>query len=112
VDECVLSHETLKMVQSILPTPQEAELLSRHAGAETELDRPEQLLLSLCGIGRLQGRIRAMIFKAQCEGEMEGLSKQVDELAAACEAVRGSVELHALMQVSEGGRCGEAYIWG
>eukprot|EP00962_Isochrysis_galbana_P060063 scaffold34046_cov101-Isochrysis_galbana.AAC.1 len=87
------------MVQSILPTSQEEALLSRHTGDASELDRPEQLLLSLCGIGRLEGRIRAMMFKAQCEPEMEALSKQVDDLAAACEAVRGSVELHALMQV-------------
>jgi len=50
--------------------------LLRHTGDASALDKPEQLLLSLVGIPRLEGRILALMFKAQLEPDMDDLSKQ------------------------------------
>ena len=67
VDESLLTQDTLKMALSAVPTTAEQALLLAFQGEPSTLDRPEQLLRSLCGIPRLEGRIHAMMFKAQLE---------------------------------------------
>ena len=102
VDENTLTWpEGLRMLLDIIPNAEEAQKLLAFSGDLETLDRPERVLRSVADIPRLQGRIQAMIFKAQLESEMDGLLvKQVDCLRDACQAVRESTELHALFQVA------------
>ena len=100
VDENTLRQDVLKMVLGILPTAEEAALLRNYEGEISALDRPEQLLRSICDIPRLEGRLRAMTFKALLEGDMHALLfKEVDTLKEACAVTRSSTELQALMQI-------------
>ena len=53
------------------PSPHQAQKLLDFSGDLDTLDRPERVLRSVADIPRLQGRIQAMIFKAQLESEIE-----------------------------------------
>ena len=79
VDENTLTWpEGLRMLLEILPTADEAAKLLAYDGDAECLDRPETMLRSIADVPRLQGRIKAMMFKAQLESEMDGvLIKQV-----------------------------------
>jgi len=100
IDENLLPLEVLPMVREIAPTAEEAKLLTRFSGNVATLDRPEQMMRTLAHIPRLEGRLRSMQFKAQLEVDMDGvLMQHVDDLKVACEAVRESTELHALLQI-------------
>ena len=79
VDENTLTWpEGLRMLLEILPTAEEAAKLLAYDGDAECLDRPETMLRSIADVPRLQGRIKAMMFKAQLESEMDGvLIKQV-----------------------------------
>ena len=75
-------------------------MLSDFSGDVGTLDKPEQMMRTLAFIPRLEGRLRAMMFKSQLEVDMDGmLMQRVDDLRLACERVRDSKELHALLQV-------------
>ena len=88
------------MLLEVVPTAEERRLLLEFGGDVGSLERPEQLLRTLACIPRLEGRLRAMRFKAQLEIDLEELMlTPVAELGAACEAVGGSQPLHALLQV-------------
>ena len=50
-------------------SPYQAQKLLGFSGDLETLDRPERVLRSVADIPRLQGRIQAMIFKAQLESE-------------------------------------------
>ncbi len=76
VDENVLPLEVLPMVAEILPSAEESKLLREWEGDAAMLDKPELLLRSLSAIPRLEGRLRAMMFKGQLEVEMDGLLMQ------------------------------------
>ena len=100
VDENVLPLEVIPMVIEIVPTADEKRQLLEYTGDLSTLDKPEQLLRSLAHIPRLEARLKAMAFKAQLELDMDGvLMQQIDDLKAACELVRDSKELHALMAI-------------
>jgi len=100
VDENVLPLEVLPMVMEIVPNAEERTKLQEYAGEDASLDKPERMLRTLSYIPRLEGRLRAMKFKAQLEADMDAiLMQQVDDLQVACKLVAESKELHALMQV-------------
>lgn len=100
VDENVLPLDVLPMVLEIVPSAEERKCLLDYTGDASSLDKPEQMLRTLSHIPRLEGRLRAMMFKCQLEVDMDGvLMQQVDDLKVACDLVRESKELHALMQV-------------
>ena len=56
------------------------------------LDKPEQMLLELASIPRLEGRLRAMMFKAQFETDMNASKAQVAELLRASRDAFDAVE--------------------
>jgi len=99
VEESVLKPETLKMIIDILPTAEEASKLRDFSGSLDMLDKPEQMLLELAGIPRLEGRLRAIMFKAQFETDMSAAKAQVADLRRASVSLRGSSEMQALLQV-------------
>jgi formin 2 len=100
VDENTLPADVLPMVMEIVPTAEERALLQGYAGETEGLDKPERMLRTLSYIPRLDGRLRAMKFKAQLEAEMHSvLMQQVGDLQKACKEVLESKALHALMQV-------------
>lgn len=100
VDENTLPADVLPMVMEIVPTAEERALLQGYAGETEGLDKPERMLRTLSYIPRLDGRLRAMKFKAQLEAEMHSvLMQQVTDLQKACKEVLESKALHALMQV-------------
>jgi hypothetical protein len=72
VDENTLTWpEGMRMLLDILPNADEAQKLLGFSGDLETLDRPERVLRSVADIPRLQGRIQAMIFKAQLASEIE-----------------------------------------
>ena len=77
VDINLLSLETLRMVLDVIPLPDECRLLLNYTGETSALDRPEMMLRSLADIPRLEGRLKAMAFKAQMETDIEQWEKQV-----------------------------------
>ena len=100
IDENLLPIEVLPKVVEIVPSAEERKLLLDYAGDVRSLDKPEAMLRTLAHIPRLEGRLKAMMFKAQLEADMDGmLMQRVDELKSACEEVKASKELHALMQI-------------
>jgi len=100
VDENVLPAEVLPMVMEMVPTAEERVKLQEYSGELGALDKPERMLRTLSFIPRLEGRLKAMRFKAQLEADMDAiLMQQVDDLHTACKLVCDSQELHALMQI-------------
>ena len=100
VDENLLPLDVLPMVMEIAPTAEERTMLSGFSGDVTTLDKPEQMLRTLAFIPRLEGRLKAMVFKAQLEVDMDAvLMPRVGDLNTACERVRDCKELHALLQI-------------
>ena len=96
----LLPLEVLPMLLEIAPTAEERELLTQFNGDASTLARPEQMLRTLAFIPHLEGRLQSMMFKSQLEVDMDSyLMPRVRDLRAACESVRDSRELHALMQI-------------
>ena len=92
--------QVLPMVLEVAPTGEERKMLTDFAGDVGMLDKPEQMLRTLSFVPRLEGRLKAMMFKSQLEVEMDAvLMPKVEDLRKACELVRDSTELHALFQV-------------
>ena len=78
------------------------QILLGFGGDPSTLDKPEQLLRSLSHIPRCEARLKCLMFKSQLEADMQDdgvLFQQLSDLKAACNVVRESKELHALMQV-------------
>ena len=67
VDENALTSDILRMVLEIVPTADEGKKLLGYVGERKDLDKPEQLLLSIADIPHLEARIRCMMFKVSAQ---------------------------------------------
>ena len=67
VDENALTPDILRMVLEIVPTADEGKKLLGYVGERKDLDKPEQLLLSIADIPHLEARIRCMMFKVSAQ---------------------------------------------
>ena len=100
VDINSLNLETLRLLLlEIIPQPDECKQLTGYKGGAGALDKPELLLRSLADIPCLEGRLRAMAFKAQMEVDIEQWERQVEQLTDGCDYVKTSDLLYALFQV-------------
>ena len=104
VDLDLLPLEVLPMVREIVPTAEEKKLLLDYSGDVSNLDKPEQMMRTLAHIPRLEGRLTAMRFMAQLQVDLNGgpnsvLMASLLDVRKACEAIQGSTELHALLQI-------------
>jgi hypothetical protein len=85
-----LSTEQLTLLAQIAPTPDESKALTAYPGPPSELSPPEQFLLTMTTVPRLQAKISTLMFLRQFESLCSDALAGLEALCAACSQIRSS----------------------
>jgi len=93
LDEAVLEEDDVSALLTATPTPDEETLLKGHAGSSSDLGKPEQYLIAVSAIPRLQPRLVAWHFMITFPQKLADISEQVGRLRDAIDTVMHSSAL-------------------
>eukprot|EP00727_Mastigamoeba_balamuthi_P002469 m51a1_g12219 hypothetical protein (1420) ;mRNA; r:26728-32971 len=82
-----------------VPSSEEAEMLKEHADERAALDRPEQFLLDLSEVPRLQQRAESLLFQMQFGPKLAETAPGCEALLSACSQVRESKKFLRVLEV-------------
>lgn len=85
-----LSIEQLTLLAQIAPTPDESKALTSYPGPCSELSPPEQFLLTMTSVPRLQAKIATLLFIRQFESLCSDAVAGLQALCSACNQIQSS----------------------
>ena len=88
-----LSERHLEQLRQMAPRPQEIEAIQAFTGKISDLHLPEQFLLKLASIPRLERKLNVLLFKKQFGPLVSGANKGMDALNRSCQQIRNSQRL-------------------
>lgn len=97
LDSKKINRDKLEALRNQLPTDDETKLVES-AGAEADLDEPEQLIAMLAKIPSLKMRLKNWYFTMMFEEKVEALSTDFDLVAAGCKDICSDLKFRNLMQ--------------
>jgi hypothetical protein len=92
-----LTKDHLERLGQIAPTPDEVKELTKFRGVPSELSPPEQFLLAMTDIPRLQNKIAALMFVRQFSMLCEDASGGLAVLRSACNQLQTSKRLQRVL---------------
>jgi hypothetical protein len=88
-----LSERHLEQLRQMAPRPQEIEAIDAFTGKPSDLHLPEQFLIKLASIPRLERKLNVLLFKKQFGLLVSGAIKGMDALNCSCQQIRQSQRL-------------------
>eukprot|EP01105_Mastigella_eilhardi_P010502 TRINITY_DN2454_c0_g1_i3.p1 TRINITY_DN2454_c0_g1~~TRINITY_DN2454_c0_g1_i3.p1 ORF type:complete len:753 (-),score=178.99 TRINITY_DN2454_c0_g1_i3:843-3080(-) len=99
LDENILTPEFVAGIIKVAPTPEEAELLKQYPEAPNTLDKPEQFLLEMLKVPRLQTRLEAVEFRQQFSEKVADIKPVCTSIVSACKQLSASTKFVGLLEV-------------
>ncbi|GAB4823685.1 hypothetical protein N2152v2_010731 [Parachlorella kessleri] len=94
-----LGQEHLSTLMQIAPTEDEQRALQRYRGPRSELSPPEQFLLVMCEVPRLDKKISALMFRNQFGALCNDAQTGMETLQAACQQIKDSQRLRQVLRI-------------
>ena len=91
-----LTEKHLEQLKQMSPRPQEMEAINSFSGKVSDVHLPEQLLIELATIPRLNARLNVLLFKKQFQPLILGAKKGMDALNQSCEQLKASARLKSI----------------
>eukprot|EP01105_Mastigella_eilhardi_P025736 TRINITY_DN7103_c0_g1_i1.p1 TRINITY_DN7103_c0_g1~~TRINITY_DN7103_c0_g1_i1.p1 ORF type:complete len:1132 (-),score=394.00 TRINITY_DN7103_c0_g1_i1:63-3458(-) len=98
LDEKILSPEFVSGLLKVVPTPEETEQLKQYPDSPATLDKPEQFLLELMAVPRLQGRLEVILFRQQFNDRLSDIQPLCKNIIQACNQLSSSTKLMGLLE--------------
>ncbi|KAH3763660.1 actin binding protein [Pelomyxa schiedti] len=98
LDETVLTPSFVSSVLKVIPTPEEIETLRAYPDPPSTLDKPEQFLLEIAKVPRLQQRLDALSFQQQFQDKMNEVEPMCKSVVLACQQLVTSKKLITVME--------------
>ena len=98
----LLSIDEVDTLKKLVPTDAEREIFHSYFESdqpESELDKEERWLYSLCSVPRLQERLNAMRFMAMFGEDSNFLNAQMESITVACNTLMESKQFKALLEI-------------
>eukprot|EP00002_Diphylleia_rotans_P021981 TRINITY_DN4293_c0_g1_i1.p1 TRINITY_DN4293_c0_g1~~TRINITY_DN4293_c0_g1_i1.p1 ORF type:complete len:1072 (-),score=269.95 TRINITY_DN4293_c0_g1_i1:143-3358(-) len=99
LDENKLTVEDLQGLLSCAPTPEEMEMITAAQGEELPLDKPEQFLIQINKIQRLEDRIKCWMTKRTFRETIDAVGRPLVILQRACKETKNSQALRIFLGV-------------
>ncbi len=100
LDDTALSVEALHMLLSLLPTPDELKALRAYKGDIAKLGAPEQFLMTMAKIPKVEARIQGFIFKQEFNSRKDELKTRVTAVAACARRVVESTKFKGVLEIT------------
>ena len=100
LDDATLSVDALHMLLSLLPTADELKALRAYKGDPAKLGGPEQFLLTMAKIPKVEARIQGFIFKQEFNSRKEELRARVTAAAACARRVAESTKFKGVLEIT------------
>jgi len=91
-----LTEKHLEQLKQMSPRPQEMDAIGGFQGKPSDLLLPEQLLLELSSIPRLDAKVNLLLFKKQFQSLILGAQKGMDALNKSCQQIKSSARLKSI----------------
>ena len=88
-----LTERHIEQLKQMAPRPQEMEKIADFAGKPSDLHLPEQFLMMLGDIPRLERKLNVLLFKKQFDALIAGANRGMDALNEACRQIKESRRL-------------------
>ena len=83
-----LSERHLEQLKQMIPRQQELEAISCFTGTVSNLHLPEQFLVSMASIPRLERKLNVLMFQKQFQSLIAGANKGMNALSLSCERIK------------------------
>ena len=88
-----LTERHIEQLKQMAPRPVERENIAGFAGKPSDLHLPEQFLIVLADIPRLDRKLNVLLFKKQFDALVQGAARGMDALNVACRQIKESRRL-------------------
>ncbi|XP_055498470.1 protein diaphanous homolog 1-like [Leucoraja erinacea] len=99
VDEKRLTESLIQNLVKQLPSQEQLNALLELKEEYNDLSEPEQFIVILSSVPRLEARLNAIQFQLQFEEQVNNLKPDIVSVKAACEEVRSSENFSKLMEI-------------
>lgn len=89
----MLTERHIEQLKQMAPRPAELDSIADFTGKPSDLHLPEQLLIVLAGIPRLEKKLNILLFRKQFDALVSGAHQGMDALNEACCQIRSSRRL-------------------
>jgi hypothetical protein len=100
LDDAALSVDALHMLLALLPTPDELKALRAYKGDPARLGAPEQFLLTMAKIPKVEARVQGFIFKQEFNSRKDELRARVTTVAACARRVVESTKFKGVLEIT------------
>ncbi|KAJ1690213.1 hypothetical protein LUZ63_014368 [Rhynchospora breviuscula] len=98
MDDSILDGDQVENLLKFCPTKEEMESLKTYPGDKENLGKCEQYFLELMKVPRVESKLRVFSFKIQFTSQMKDITKSLQLVGAACDAIRNSEKLKEIMK--------------
>ncbi|KAJ4788174.1 Formin-like protein [Rhynchospora pubera] len=98
MDDSILDGDQVENLLKFCPTKEEMESLKTYPGDKENLGKCEQYFLELMKVPRVESKLRVFSFKIQFTSQMKDVTKSLQLVGAACDAIRNSEKLKEIMK--------------
>ncbi|KAI8111426.1 hypothetical protein M9435_003927 [Picochlorum sp. BPE23] len=92
-----LSERHLEQLKQMIPRQQELEAISCFTGTISDLHLPEQFLVSMASISRLERKLNVLMFQKQFQTLIAGANKGMTALSQSCERIKHCERLKIIL---------------
>ena len=92
-----LSERHLEQLKQMIPRQQELEAISCFTGTVSDLHLPEQFLVSMASIPRLDRKLNVLMFQKQFQTLIAGANKGMTALSQSCERIKHCERLKVIL---------------